>query len=685
MPDSTALRRIAKKVLLIGWDAADWKVITPLLDAGKMPALERLINRGVMGNLATLDPPFSPMLWTSVATGKTADQHGILGFVEPTPDGRAIRPVMGASRTCKALWNILHQNGLRSNVVGWWPSHPAEPINGAMVSNFYQRATQRIDQAQVLPKGTVHPPELAEVFTQLRIHPEELTAAHLLPFVPKAAEIDPEEDRRLTTLSRIIADAASIQAAATYLLEHTEWDLTAVYFDAIDHFGHGFMKFHPPQLPGLPDDLFERYKGVIEASYRFHDMLLDRLLDFADDDTAVLLISDHGFHSDHLRPRTIPKVPAGPAVEHRAFGIIAMAGPEIKQDDRVYGAGLLDIAPTVLTLFGLPFGEDMKGMPLVGAFEDPPPFHTIPSWEDVEGDDGQFDAALRVDTWGEQEALRQLVELGYIEPGETNQERRVDQAVYESKYYLARVYLSTGRAPLAVPLLEEAYAANTEGVTAERRRFFGIWLLGAYQAANQLEQARSLLDELGEDESATPSALLEVARVQLLMHDGHAAKALERLEALATNRGHTSDSLLLLGRLYMRAKRYEDAAISFERVAAYDPDNARAYDGLARARFEQGRYEDAIRDALAAVARLYHLPGAHYTLGAAFTKLGMMDRAEEAFLVCAQQSPGNPLPHRWLSRIYRDYLRDRKAARHHAALAGEMQRTLANRSTSVKT
>ena len=68
------------KVLLIGWDAADWKTITPLLDAGKMPNLQRLVNEGIMGNLATLYPSLSPTLWTSIATGKRPFRHGILGF-----------------------------------------------------------------------------------------------------------------------------------------------------------------------------------------------------------------------------------------------------------------------------------------------------------------------------------------------------------------------------------------------------------------------------------------------------------------------------------------------------------------------------------------------------------------------------------------------------------------------------
>ena len=100
---------------------------------------ESLIERGVRGNLATLDPPFSPMLWTSIATGKTADQHGIVHFTQPREDGITARPVLGLGRKVKALWNILSQEGMRSNVVGWYASHPAEPIAGVMVSNQFEQ------------------------------------------------------------------------------------------------------------------------------------------------------------------------------------------------------------------------------------------------------------------------------------------------------------------------------------------------------------------------------------------------------------------------------------------------------------------------------------------------------------------------------------------------------------------
>ena len=88
-----------RRVLLIGWDAADWKVIDRLMEEGKMPNIAGLVERGVMGNLATLYPSLSPMLWTSIATGKRPYKHGVWGFTEPDPATGTIRPVTNLSPT----------------------------------------------------------------------------------------------------------------------------------------------------------------------------------------------------------------------------------------------------------------------------------------------------------------------------------------------------------------------------------------------------------------------------------------------------------------------------------------------------------------------------------------------------------------------------------------------------------
>src|SRR3954468_18629937 len=131
--------RLAKKVLLIGWDSADWQVIDPLIEQGLMPTLAGLIDRGVIGNMSTLRPVLSPMLWNSIATGKRADKHGIHGFIEPRPDGSGIQAVSSTSRKGKALGNLLSKKELKSNIVGWYASHPAEPINGCIVSDHFAR------------------------------------------------------------------------------------------------------------------------------------------------------------------------------------------------------------------------------------------------------------------------------------------------------------------------------------------------------------------------------------------------------------------------------------------------------------------------------------------------------------------------------------------------------------------
>ncbi len=91
---------------------------------------------------------------------------------------------------------------------------------------------------------------------------------------------------------------ASIHAVATHLIENTAWDFTAVYYEGIDRFGHEFMQYQPPKISSVSDTDFEMYQHVMTGCYRFHDMLLERLLKLAGPETTVLLISDHGYYND---------------------------------------------------------------------------------------------------------------------------------------------------------------------------------------------------------------------------------------------------------------------------------------------------------------------------------------------------------------------------------------------------
>jgi predicted AlkP superfamily phosphohydrolase/phosphomutase/tetratricopeptide (TPR) repeat protein len=679
---------LAKKVLLIGWDAADWKVINPLLDQGLMLTLDDFINHGVMGNLATLRPILSPMLWNSIATGKRPEKHGILGFMEPDPQTGGVRPVTSTSRKVKAIWNILTQRGYKTHALGWFAGHPAEPINGVCVSDLYPYAVAPVEKEWPLPPGAVHPDSLRETFAGLRMHPAEVTEAAILPWIPRAAEIDQEKDKKLNSFAKILSENCSIHNVATWILQNEPWDFMAVYYNGIDHFCHGFMHFHPPRMAGVPEDKFELYKDVVNGAYRFHDMMLDTLLQLAGPDATVLLVSDHGFHSDHLRPRGIPAEPAGPAVQHRPFGVFCMKGANIKQDERIYGATLLDVTPTILTLFGLPIGEDMDGRVLVQAFEEPPEIERIPSWESEPGECGMHPADLRMDPAAAQAVLEQFVALGYIQPPSEDQAKAVESTIREQDYNLARTYLDGRRYQDALPILQELDRKWPDQVR------FAQHLAQCYLLLRRREEAKIILQRLIVYEPKPPTAPEDAAKVatpgespvavaepvdatpkprpwaDLLMgiihfEEGNMDDALASLLKAEQSDPRLPDLHLRIGQTYLRQRRTDDAERAFQRALDIDGDSPDAHLGLALVRLRQRRNEDAAEQALLAVGLQHFLPMGHFYLGVALARLGHRERAIVAFETAASMLPGLLAAHRWLAALCTQPGGDpEKAARH---------------------
>src|SRR5213078_4544355 len=112
--------------------------------------------------------------------------------------------------------------------------------------------------------------------------------------------------------------------------------------------------------------------------------------------------------------------------------IFCMKGPGVRRGERIYGASVLDVAPTVLHLFGLPSGTDMDGKVLINAFEDHTMRPLIPSWDDVPGEDGRHPAWQQYDSEAAAEALQQLVDLGYISPPGEDAQRAVDKTIAEN-------------------------------------------------------------------------------------------------------------------------------------------------------------------------------------------------------------------------------------------------------------
>ncbi len=427
------LRRDTKtKILIIGIDGADWQIADPLIERGLLPNLAALRKRGAWGNIKALTPILSPLIWTSVATGVTADRHGILDFLIRDPATGQHVPVNSRFRRVRALWNLFSDAGLTTDIVAWWATWPAEAINGHMISD---RVAYSLFDFE-LPTGGVGATHPAAYFDEIRpklITDDAITYDDVAPFVDitedefEAGRARVEVDRTkayrepVNHLTKILSSTTNYHRIALDLLGREQADLTAVYYQAVDEVGHRFMHYVAPVLEGIAPDDTRRYGGAVDAIYVYQDKLLGELLSAADRDTTVIVLSDHGFLNDADRPRgETADIEGMPGRWHRQYGVLVIAGPDIVPQ-KLDTTSMLDITPTVLYLAGLPVPEDSDGRVLSEAiapgFRERFPETRVATYE---VSPFRIDAAQRSEAVAEAEAaiVENLRSLGYIGGGE---------------------------------------------------------------------------------------------------------------------------------------------------------------------------------------------------------------------------------------------------------------------------
>ena len=335
-----------------------------------------------------------------------------------------------------------------------------------------------------------------------------------------------------------------------------------------------------------------------------------------------------------------------------------MAGPGIKRDERIYGASLIDIAPTVLTLFGLPVGEDMDGRPLLEAFETLPKVETIPSWEKVAGESGMHQGEQQLDPVQANELMQQFAALGYIEDPGADKEKAAESAEIEGKYNVARTYLWKDRPEEARPLLEDI---------VRRRPWedrFLFQLASCYFQGGYLAQAEKLLSAIADgEEPDTASGKLLWARIKLVRGDlGGALRALLEAEEMAPQ---TPGIYVQLGDAYARLAQLPNAKAAYEKAIALDEDNARAFQGLSTVHRRLGDNQQTVDCALRAVSLLHRLPLSHFNLGVALARSGDNERASLAFETALRFQPQMVNAHRYLATIHKMAGGDPEKARFH--------------------
>ncbi len=474
---------------------------------------------------------------------------------------------------------------------------------------------------------------MVEDFAPLRMFPFEITQAHLYPFVPQAHKVDQEKHKGLHAIGKIVSENSSLHNAATRLLRTSEWDFMAVYHDMIDHFCHSFMKYHPPKHPGVDPKNYELFKDAVTGAYIFQDMMLERTLKLIDKDTTVIVMSDHGFESGDKRILNMPKVQAAPSLEHRQFGMFVACGPNIKENEKIYGLGLIDIGPTILHHHGLPVGRDMDGKVNLDLFKEPGEIQYIDSWDDMPGDFAEIDKKEQTDVLSDAQTMEQLVELGYVERLDEKFEVAIRNTRIDLKHNLARVHLgkkdlSTAKAIL-LELLEEPKAKD-----------YAPFLMDLISIAIKEKDFESALMHLEavKNSDTEVSYNLDLTEAQILSEMGRPREALAIIEHLL-EKDQTGPVWYRYGLLHYELGDFQRAIEAFEKAIEKESQIPTYHAAMAEVLLQTDQFEEAAEYALTSVELVKFFPKGHLLLGQALEQLGDLDNAEIAYEMAAKLKP----------------------------------------------
>lgn len=643
----------ARRLLLVGWSAADWPLLEPLLAAGALPNLSRFLARGARGRLRTLQPQVPPLLWTSLGTGQRADSHGVVqGVVAGAAGG--VDPVSARDRQARALWDLVDAGGGASAVVNWPLTFPLPAFSGACASDaFFLLRRGECDALDAPPAGSFRPRAAGEDLAACRLSPTQFAAEEMAFFLADPEAAKAEADPMLTQLALALARNVNVHAAAMALLGGDDWQLGMVRYDLLELLGPPFMACRPPQLPYIPDARFERYRGTLDAACRYLDLLFGALLEQAcDEQTAVLLVSERGMQSGELRPQDARTAfeQRGGVPWYREHGLFAAAGPAIEAGGGVQGAGLLDVVPTALALLGLPGAADLPGrslremMPEIGEVPPVGSYDLVPlrgaGQPLAPGERASALASARQQRWLE---CDDDGDLGSPEDVRTDRD-----------FNLAMAALDARRPRRARRLLERVYQARPDD---DRVR---LHLARCLRACGDRAGAEALLEQVVDHADPRPYERIQLAQLQLAA--GEHDRALANLFRAEQSEGMRPGVHLAIGRVYLALERWDEAGRAFRKARERDPENAAACLGLARVALAEQRWEAAMSSALEAIDLDRAQPAAHFALAEALLGQERLPLAADVLRTCLSLDEHHREAWRALGRVCRSLGEDDEAA-----------------------
>ncbi|HEY9519275.1 MAG TPA: alkaline phosphatase family protein [Gemmatimonadales bacterium] len=257
------------KLLVIGLDCAAPEL---LLGDERLVNLRRLMAGGAYGRLESVIPPITVPAWMCMATSQDPGTLGVYGFRNRTDHSYAGLGIAN-SRSIQelAIWDQLAREGKRSVIIGVPPSFPPRKVNGICVGCFLTPSTATDDYTWPVSVKA----EIASLVGEYEVDVKGFRT-----------------DQKAWLRESVFRMSRKLFAVVRHYLANTEWDYFQFVDIGLDRVHHGFWRYHDPEhVLHEPGSEFE---NVIRDYYLHLDQEIGRLLEGLDDETVVLVTSDHG-------------------------------------------------------------------------------------------------------------------------------------------------------------------------------------------------------------------------------------------------------------------------------------------------------------------------------------------------------------------------------------------------------
>lgn len=269
---------------VIGLDGAAWHLLEPMLEAGVMPRLRSLRERGYAGTLTSTVPTYTPPAWTSATTGVNPGRHGVYGFVEGHAQHEHQELMHSGKIKAPTIWEIANAQGASVGVYNLPLTYPPRPLNGWMVSGM------------MTPGYGEHLKDFASWSGPGGGDELESKIQSWAPGYVVDVSANYEQDWRDATLcEKALASLDQREKVLRGLLETAPVDVVFSVLETPDRLQHVYYRYMDPSDELYDTDAAKRIRPHIERCFAAMDRIVGLLDDYAGNDGGVVVCSDHGF------------------------------------------------------------------------------------------------------------------------------------------------------------------------------------------------------------------------------------------------------------------------------------------------------------------------------------------------------------------------------------------------------